>query len=156
SLSDALRPLFDPVAIQEAASRLLVAQLQTSRVGYAECNEDEGLIIIRNDYVRDGAPSRVGVHRFEDFSPALEILRKGRLFVVNDRLASSQLPDDAGARFAAVGVRAQVTVPLLKEGKLVATLTASQTTPREWTPLDVLLVQETAERTWAAVERAHA
>ena len=35
-------------------------------------------------------------------------------------------------------------------------LTVSDVVPRAWTALDVSLVQETAERTWAAVERAQA
>jgi len=50
---------------------------------------------------------------------------------------------------------AHLAVPLIENGQHVATLTVNDTSPRPWTPLEISLVQETAERTRAAVERAH-
>jgi diguanylate cyclase len=49
-----------------------------------------------------------------------------------------------------------VTVPLVKEGRLVAVLSIHAAAARAWTPNEVAMVEETAERTWAAVERARA
>jgi PAS domain S-box-containing protein len=49
-----------------------------------------------------------------------------------------------------------IVVPLIKNGQLVATLATNQHTPRNWTTDEITAVQETAERTWAAVERAYA
>jgi len=51
---------------------------------------------------------------------------------------------------------AAVSVPMVKDGRLVAALTVHTKTPRAWTDEDVALIQETAERTWGAVERARA
>jgi signal transduction histidine kinase/CheY-like chemotaxis protein len=154
ALSDVLRPLHDPATIQGAVSRLLADRLETSRAYYVECYEDEGICLIRQDYVRDGAPSRVGMGRMDDFRPVLEQLRTGELFVMNDALTPDEIPEEIGERFVSRAIRAQVTVPLIKQGKLVAALTVSQVTSRKWTPLEVSLIKETAERTWAAVERA--
>ena len=53
-----------------------------------------------------------------------------------------------------MGVHAFVVVSLIKDGQNVAGLVLHQATPRDWTPLEISLLEETAERTWAAVERA--
>ena len=45
---------------------------------------------------------------------------------------------------------------LLKGGRLVAAFGANNATPRLWTPTEIELVRDVAERTWDAVERARA
>lgn len=47
-------------------------------------------------------------------------------------------------------------MPLIKHGKYVAVFSVHQTTSRMWTPAEIVLIEETAERTWSAVERARA
>src|SRR5262249_20787977 len=54
------------------------------------------------------------------------------------------------------GVHAYVTVPLVKEGVWVAVIAVNSIAPRAWTVDEVVLIEKTAERTWAAVERARA
>src|SRR5205085_9032053 len=49
-----------------------------------------------------------------------------------------------------------ISVPLIKNERLIAALSVTSLTARQWTPAEVELVTETAERTWAAVERARA
>jgi len=49
-----------------------------------------------------------------------------------------------------------MTVPLLKGGRWVASLGVHGSRPRQWTDLELMLVEQTAERTWAALERAKA
>jgi len=49
-LSDALRPLRDPIEVQEVASRLLGEHLQVNRVGYAELENRE--YVVRREYAR--------------------------------------------------------------------------------------------------------
>ena len=46
--------------------------------------------------------------------------------------------------------------PLFRNGQLVAALSVTSLLPRTWTPDEVELIRETAERTWDAVERARA
>jgi len=47
-------------------------------------------------------------------------------------------------------------VPLVKDGLLIAALIAADAMVRPWTRTAINLIGETAERTWAAVERARA
>lgn len=71
----------------------------------------------------------------------------------------AQDPRHAGATHAGLtdlSIAARITVPLVKHGRAAALLVVHQSEPRRWTETEVKLVQETAERTWAAVERARA
>src|SRR6185295_18161995 len=56
----------------------------------------------------------------------------------------------------AVSVGAFVAAPLIRDGRLVAALFVNDVSRRAWTPEDVELVKDTAERTWEAIERARA
>ena len=49
-----------------------------------------------------------------------------------------------------------INVPIIKNSKPVGMLSLVQSRPRKWTDAEVQLTIETAERTWAAVERAKA
>jgi len=66
------------------------------------------------------------------------------------------IPDADRPAVAAVNVGAFVAAPLIRDGRLVAALHVSDLSSRAWTPEEVELVRETAERTWEAIERARA
>ncbi|HVF95729.1 MAG TPA: PAS domain-containing protein, partial [Flavisolibacter sp.] len=55
-----------------------------------------------------------------------------------------------------LNVVANVGYGLLKGGRWVATFGMHQNTARKWTDTEIWILEETAERTWAAVERAKA
>ena len=151
-LSDALRPLDHPQAIQHEAMRVLGEQLGASRAAYFETDGDE--YVIDSDHAR-GVPSLAGRHVVEAFGrEALERHRNGRPSIVPD---VAEVHSEAEQQsLAAAQVGAYIVVPLAKEGRFVAGLTVHSVTPRAWTPAEVAVVEETAERTWAAVERARA
>jgi len=64
-------------------------------------------------------------------------------------------PDEVKA-CEALGIVAAIKAPLVKDGRLVAFLAVHKSNPRPWSKQDVELVEEVAERTWAAVGRARA
>ena len=155
-LSDTLRPLADPAEVEAAALRTLGRHLGASRAYYVEVEPDEQHVVCANDYT-DGVPSAAGRYRLADYSPALlGEYRAGRTVVIADSAADPLVPGEARAAWAAIGVRAQVAVPLVKGGRFVAALGVDQDRPRDWTADEVALVEATAERTWASVERARA
>src|SRR5262245_15490191 len=81
-LNDALRPLSDPLDVQETAARLLGEHLHVARVGYAGIKGRD--YIIRREYVRGVAPI-AGQGPVGTFGAALrEAYRRGDLVVVND------------------------------------------------------------------------
>ncbi len=155
-LTDALRPIADPIEIQGTASRLLGERLRTDRAMYFEIDEELGYLRIERDYVREGVGSRVGRYPLADFEWLGAASKKEGAFVVNDAITSPLIPDEARAAATAKGAHAFIIVPLIKDDRMVGALTVTCLKPRAWTAEDVKLVQETAERTWAAVERARA
>jgi PAS domain S-box-containing protein len=131
-LSEALRPLQDPAAIQQAAMATLGPHLGLSRAYYTEILPDGDTIITRSGYCH-GVPAVVGPHRLSDFGPALrQTLLAGTTVVVHDVLREPAPPAAAQPTFAALQLRAAVGVPLVKAGRLLGVLVASQATPRQW------------------------
>jgi PAS domain S-box-containing protein len=156
-LSDALRPLGDPVAMQEAATGLLGRRLGVSRAFYAEfiVKGDREYVVVEREHLAPGATSFVGRHPTERFGPDLTEFRAGHAISVSDTAAEVGTNEQRSV-WRALDVRARLGVPPVKDGRLVAGLGVDDTAPREWTPAELELVRETAERTWAALERAHA
>lgn len=157
-LSDALRPIEEPFAIQSEASRILREQLGADRVAYAELNPDEDTARLLTDNRDESVPPLTrDTYRWSDFDPFGHAeAKRGRSICRADVQAADDLTPAQKATFAAVGFRALINVPLLKSGRLVAFIAVHFEHPHESTPADVALVQETADRTWAAVERARA
>ena len=155
-LGDALRLLVDPMAIQGEASRLLGERLLTDRAYYAEIDEAQGYILVERNFVRAGVSSMVGRYSLSDFNWVGPTFRMGGPVVVADTRTSPLIPDADRPAVAAIGVGAFVAAPLIRDGRLVAALCVSDLSPRAWTPEEVELVKETAERTWEAIERARA
>jgi PAS domain S-box-containing protein len=155
TLADALRPLGDPVAIQREACRVLGQYLDADRVHYVETHDDGESGTIGTEYLRAGGKSLVGRHRYRDFGRNMaETLRAGHPLVISDTGAEPNAPERAA--LAAVRIQALVAVGLVKGNRLLAHLAIAQEIPRAWNESDVMLVRETADRTWAAVERARA
>jgi PAS domain S-box-containing protein len=155
-LADALRSLADPIEIQRAAMRVLGEHLQVDRVMYAEVDDDGETYSIAANYVRGAYSTLVGRFPTSNFGTVSERLRAGETFVVENVTADERLSEAARAAFIALDVYASVGVPLIKAGRWVANLGIQHGQARQWTEEDIELVQETAERTWAAVERAYA
>ena len=155
-LGDALRLLVDPMAIQGEASRLLGERLLTDRAYYAEIDEAQGYILVERNFVRAGVPSMVGRYSLGAFNWVGPTFRMGGPVVVADTRTSPLIPDADRPAVAAISVGAFVAAPLIRDGRLVAALCVSDLSPRAWTPEEVELVKETAERTWEAIERARA
>jgi signal transduction histidine kinase/ActR/RegA family two-component response regulator len=155
-LGDALRPLVDPLAIQEEASRLLGERLGTDRACYAEIDEAQGCILVERNFVRAGVSSGVGRYALSDFKWIVPTFRRGGPVVVADIHTSALIPEPERPALDAVGVGAFVAAPLIKDGRLAAALVVTDLAPRDWTSDEVELVRESAHRTWEASERARA
>ena len=155
ALTDAFREHADPVAVQAQATRLLGQHLGASRVHYAEVEPDGRHAVVARDYART-APDRSGRYALADFSFLVADARAGRTVVVSDIATDDRLSPAEKEQYAGLPVAALVVVPLVKDGRLVALFAVHHDAPRDWADAEVALVEETAERTWAAVERARA
>lgn len=158
-LADRLRGISDPAAAQQSATELLGRYLGAARVGYAEIDEESGRALVRSDWTRDGdVPSLAGQSTtLASFGEqALGLFRAGQMLAIPD---IRQLPlgsSEITAAWEAAGVRALITVPLVREGALKALLYVHEPHPRAWRPSEAAMARDVAERSWAAVERARA
>ena len=77
--------------------------------------------------------------------------------MTDDIAKMAGLSDSEGASFTGLGIGAMINATLRKgENNPLWAIVAVSESPRVWTPGEVSLVEEVAERTWAAVERARA
>ena len=160
ALSDTLRFLPDPFVIQAEATRILGEHLGANRVMFAEIDgasaHFEGTYAqVYRSYALDVLPI-IGRFKMIDLGLEPEITQRSRPAVVVDVLDDETLDEEERARYAFIQVRGWAAVPLLKNRQFVAALVVQQSTPRRWTEDELALLEETAERTWAAVERARA
>jgi PAS domain S-box-containing protein len=158
-LADRLRGIHDPEEAKQAAVELLGSYLGAARVGWAEIDEAQGVAFVERDWTRDPAvPSLAGQRTpIASFGEeALALFRAGQLLAIPD---IRQLPLGSAERTAAweaAGVRALITIPLVREGELKALLYVHEPQPRAWKRSDAAIARDVAERSWAAVERARA
>ena len=155
-LSDALRPLSDPLEIQRAAMLVVGESLLADRVFYADMTPDGETWIVLDNYTSGRVPKLVGSFPTADFDATVETLKRGEVVVIPDVNGATDLREEDKRAFAGLHVRSAIGVPLVKGGRLVSNLGVHHTEPRRWKTEEITLLQETAERTWAAVERARA
>ena len=157
-VSDALRPLSDPSEIQGVVAHLMAMHFGVSRANYAEVEEHSGIAyyVVRQAYTAPGLPSLVGRHPVNLFDGTFQRLGRGETVVIHDIANEVTLGAEERTALLDIQVAAGITVPLVKGGRLVAVFPVHHDEPRVWSPGEVDLVEEIAERTWAAVERARA
>ncbi|GLW36038.1 SpoIIE family protein phosphatase [Actinoplanes regularis] len=158
-LSDRVRLVTDPIAVQALAVEALGVRLAASRAMYLEVSSgsDGDMYTVERDYHALGTASGVGCYRADDFGATLfDELRAGRTLVVADVATDPRLTPDERVSYQRIGVAAYAAVPLIKDGRHVAALVLHQAAARDWDDQEITLVEEVAERTWAAVERARA
>ena len=156
--SDRLREIAAPRQVMSVAAALLGQHLKAMRVGYSEMEADGVHLHVEQDWRAEAVSSVAGRHHLESYGLDIaDAYRSGELVVIEDFDTDARTAGTlaAGAHHA-IGVRAQLAVPLVKAGRLIALLFVHSAEPRGWSEQDIALVQEVAERTWAAVERARA
>lgn len=151
-----LRQLRDPQEVIDVASQALGRYLGAAQVGYAEIDATGDYAILARDWNDGTMASNAGRHQLMDFGlPFITDLKDGKTIAIGDvrhdpRTSSAQ----ALATFGVRGIAAFLNVPLIKGGRLVAVVAVHHGAPRPWTPDEILLAEEVAERTWEACERA--
>jgi PAS domain S-box-containing protein len=152
-LTDATRLLDDPSAIVGDAARRLGERLGASRVGYAEVEVEADRATILGAW-SDGSVAPLPPQiRLSDFgAPLIARLMAGGTLRVDDTRANEVTRESLDA-LDGIAARALVSVPLFRDGRFLVNLNVHQSAPRTWTDSEVALIEEVAERTWAAVER---
>jgi PAS domain S-box-containing protein len=157
-LSTRLRGVAEARKVMATAAEMLGRHLRVNRAGYYELGESGESFAVERDWTDAETPSFAGEHRIRDFGPLIDReLKEGRTVSIDDALAHPLIAEDSvAAEFLRAGKRSTIIAPLVRDGRLVASLYVHQTEPRHWRDDEVSLVQEVAERTWTSILRARA
>ena len=150
-LADAMRLLTDPLEIKAEAARLLGERLRASRVAFGDVLPD-GRIVHEREYVLDGVSNGVS-YEFNCYDHLLlQQFREGKTAVVSN-ISDHVAPQQQKAAFEPLRLRAHVSVPILEKELLTGVLCVAQSTERQWTPAEVSLIEDVAQRAGDAIAR---
>ncbi len=155
-LNDTLRSLLDPEEIQVTAMHILGRHLKVNRAFYSELVQDKESFQSNPGY-HDGVEMVQDEVNISSLKPeVIEQFLEGKTLVYNDILKEQVLKKGQDKIASALQVRAAITVPIIRNGILVAAIRIHQINPRIWTAAEVSLVEEVSQHTWDAVEKAKA
>ena len=157
-LSDALRAEAGERAVGEVGVRMLAGQLGVDRCYITRISEAENRARLIAEYHDGSLPPAFGESGelpISDFPSAGRRLQTQPLVV--DDLATE--PDFSDAEKATIrglgGMTALIAVPIRAgEWNAMWALVVGSASPRRWSPHEVALLEDVAERIWAATERA--
>ena len=152
-LEEALRGVSEPKAIVAAAVEALGRHLGVHRVGFGEMMPDDRTVVLSTDYAEGLARVDAAVPLDGFGRAAMARLRAGETMESRDVAADSRVDEDT---FGHYGTRAFVAVPLVRGGRLKATLFVNHGEARLWSEEEIALIEAVAARIWDAAERARA
>jgi PAS domain S-box-containing protein len=153
AIEERLRKLDDPDAVMTTAVAMLAEHLATQRVGYGEVLPGDATMRFSHCYARGVGPL-LDDFALDSFGPdRIAWQRRGETEVCPNVLAD---PGQDPAVWTAIDTRAFISVPVVRDGRLRASLYVDAREPRRWMAEDVALVEDVAARIWDAVERARA
>ena len=152
-VSELIRTLHDPYQLSYAVAQTVGIHLRVRRCLFNETDVERDLEIVHRDYC-DGAESVAGEHRISEYSSVTSReMELGNTVVNSDSKTDPRTAADYHRGYEANSERAYIAVPLLRDGRWVASLWTSDDEPRQWTKEEVSLLQTAAERTWTAIEK---
>jgi PAS domain S-box-containing protein len=121
---------------------------------FNEIDLENDVEIVHRDYF-EGVESVAGRHRISDYSQITSAeMAQGKTVVNHDSKADPRTAARYEEVYAPVNERSYVAVPLMRDGKWVASLWTSCDRPHEWADADVRLLEMIAERAWLGVEKS--
>lgn len=152
--SDALRAEEGVDAVAGRAITLLRDHLQLDRayITFYRPEEDQALFPYQTGNER--VPALPASVRLSDFPDAYKQVLH-HTYVIEDDFERRGLTAEERANSAALGMRAMLASTIRKgEGYSLCSMVAVAAVPRRWSPSEIRLVEDAAERTWQAMQRA--
>ena len=152
-LDQALHHGTDEAAMLATSNRMLGEHLGANRVGFAE-DRGDGSAGTGWQYVRDTVRG-TGRLVYSDFpADGFAALVAGRTVHRGDVRGDLTLSDAHRDAHRAIGIRAMINVPILRDGRLTALLYVHWRRARAIRADEIALVETVARRGWIAVELA--
>jgi PAS domain S-box-containing protein len=147
------RALREPAAIMESTSHAVARFLGANRAGFYRLVDDNTLyfdVSWTDGSIRTVTGSTISTEVLGEAYNANA--RAGMPIVSTDTLAAGDIGEQAGQ----YGARAGIAAPIVRQGRWESGFYLSTIAPRVWSPEEVTFIQEIAQTSWDAVERAEA
>lgn len=153
SIADRIRTTRDPQKLLADIPHLIGTYLDLDRCLFNEIDLDADTETVHSDFSRSGN-STVGSHKISDYSQITSsLMMSGKTVVNRDSKTDPRTADLYAATYLPSNERSYIAVPMMREGRWVASLWCSDDKPRDWSDREIALLENIAERTWSAVER---
>ena len=153
-LMEAVRFLSDPLEIQEAAATMIGQHIYAEYAFYGhvvDINNIPHLQIDRLYQKNEHAPFKASLYPLADLGISLSAMKAGKTCITSQN--QNEVINNVSLH-QILGDCVWAAVPLIKNKNLVAVLMVHQAQPHTWTDDEILLIEETAERTWAYIEQS--
>lgn len=139
--------------IVQAVGAELNRHLQVSICAFAEINERADEVIIKHDWYRDASPSLIGVYSLPEFvtTEVRQTAQTGQPIVIRNYATDPRVI--APSRYTALGIGAEINIPLIRDGAWKFSLVVFHRQPYDWRNDEIELMQELASRIWTKLER---
>jgi GAF domain-containing protein len=135
---------------------MLAEHLRLDRCWLSQVSGEQGISTVGPEHRRPDVPPVSGVFQLSDYPETMRQLATQPM-VIPDVAVDPRFSDSEKALLAGLHLRALLVTPLrMGQGDVVWALAAAMATPRRWTDGQRVLLEEVAERAWAAIERARA
>lgn len=153
AIAETIRKAIRAEDIIRTIPRLVGEYLGVHRCLFNEIDLDTDTASVCFDHSRD-SETVVGTYRISDYSSIMSAsMMSGKTVVNRDSKADPRTADMYQKTYGPNSERAYVAVPMLRNGRWLASLWSSDDKPRDWTGREIALLENIAERSWAAVER---
>lgn len=152
-LLDKLSEINEPGEIASVVFEMLGRQLGLARISFSNIDDpNDGSFIVEYSWNLPDVNSLQGLRgSIADYSPAiLNDLRQGKVMCITDTKSDERTVDGA---YGALESLAVLGVPIRRNGLLVACLSTHRTTLGDWSPHEINLFKEVAERIFTTIER---
>lgn len=153
-LGDRLRDLTVVSEMVRAAADIVGTTLGVTRAGFGRVDPTFEFVDIE-DWTAPGIPSIAGRHRFADYGPISDDLRRGEPLVIAD-VRTDPRTRDAPQAMLDLGIVALVNMPVLDRGRTVAIFIVQDDKPHPWAAETLGFLRNVAERLEAGVARVRA
>lgn len=152
--SDTIRQLSDPDQIADTATQMVADHFAVDRCFISRIAREQGKAWIEHESRSPQLASVEGEVNLADFPEVMRIAETGTM-VYRDIAADTTLTATDKAALGGLGFGAFIAAVLRKgERNYFWDLVVANLQPRNWSASDVALLEELAERTWVATERA--
>lgn len=155
--SDRLRQLSTADQVMAATLERLTRYLGATRTTYSVSDGGDREFVVVANWC-DGVNSVVG-RRFSVTHVSQAIIDQweaGHIVRYDDIVGDPRVLPGREDYYQEIEVRAFVTVPLIMEGEMRASLSVQSITARRWRDAEIQLIRDVSERLWIALDRARA